>query len=747
MIIDRNLKPYVIFYKETISRAIERIVKERESIICAVDEHNHMYGLFTNGDFLRWLINNSDNGLNNPVSDLINKNYIYAREDDSPEKIERLLDKVQYVPIIDQQQHLTAIARRRTRKIKLDSFTISEEESSFIIAEIGINHNGNLEIAKQLVDEAVLAGANCAKFQMRDMSTLYINQGNPNDVRENLGAQYTLDILSRFQLSNSEMFEVFDYCKEKGILPLCTPWDLNTLRLLEDYGMPAYKVASADMTNHELLRALGKIGKPLICSTGMSDEEEIIDTVKLLKSLGMQYILLQCNSTYPAPFKDINLKYLNRLIEIGDCIVGYSGHERGICVPIAAVARGAKVIEKHITLDRDMEGNDHKVSLLPHEFKTMVDGIRQVEQALGTDGPRRITQGERMNRATLAKSLVINRDLKSGQIITAEMIEVRSPGRGLQPNRLNELIGQAAQRDFRQGDFFYPADLEVKKGIARDYRFDRPWGVPVRYHDFKQILAKSNPDFLEFHLSYKDMDQSLDQFFDKQYDLDLVVHSPDLFRGDHLLNLASDDEAHRRRSISELQRVVEITKELKRYFKRAERPLIVASLGGFSKEGFVSSDHREAMYANIADSLSQIEMDGVEIVGQTLPPFPWYFGGQLYLNLFVDPADTAAFCYKYGYRLCLDISHSQLACNQFRWSMAEFVDQIAPYIAHLHIVDAEGVDSEGLQIGEGSIDFAALSKQLREVAPKASFIPEVWQGHENEGEGFWFALKCLEKWF
>lgn len=617
----------------------------------------------------------------------------------------------------------------------------------YIVAEIGINHNGQLKLAKRLIDAAKDAGANCAKFQMRHLASLYTNAGNPDDPAENLASQYTLDLLTRFELPPKAMFEAFDYCKTLGIMPLCTPWDIVSLEKLETYSMEGYKVASADMTNHNLLRAIAKTGKPLILSTGMSTEKEIQESVALLKQLGVQYVLLHCNSTYPAPFKDVNLRYMHRLREIGDCPVGYSGHERGFHVPIAAVAMGARAIEKHITLDKNMEGNDHKISLLPREFKQMVKNIRQVEDALGSEAPRQITQGERMNRANLAKSLVATRDLKAGEQITEDMVAVKSPGRGLQPNRLHELIGRFAKRSFQSGDFFYPTDLGNESVQAKSYHFRRPFGVPVRYHDFKQLLALSNPDFLEFHLSYKDMDQDIRHFFDHEYDLGLVVHSPDLFARDHLLNLASEDEAYRRRSIKELARVVDITRELKAYFKRADKPLIVASLGGFSKDGFCDQSERKEMYERVADSLARIDRQGVEIVAQTLPPYPWYFGGQLYSNLFIDPYDTADFCARYGSRLCFDTSHSKLSCNYFNWSFREFIDCVGPYIAHLHIADAEGVDKEGLQIGEGDIDFPSLSKQLEKVAPNASFIPEIWQGHENSGEGFWIGLERLRKFF
>ncbi|MBD1936515.1 N-acetylneuraminate synthase family protein [Microcoleus sp. FACHB-68] len=633
-----------------------------------------------------------------------------------------------------------------SQSIQIDQFTIDAKSATFIIAEIGINHNGSLALAKQLIDKAVEVGANCAKFQMRHLPSLYHNAGNSNDPSEDIGSQYTLDLLARFQLSPQELFAAFDYCRQRDILPLCSVWDLESLLQLEQYGMPAYKVASADLTNHDLLTALAKTGKPLLCSTGMSTEDEIIESVALLKRLGAVYMLLHCNSTYPTPFKDVNLNYLERLQDIGECLIGYSGHERGIYTAIAAIAKGAKVIEKHFTLDKSMEGNDHKVSLLPEEFQAMVQGIREVEQGLGTAAPRRISQGELMNRATLAKSLVINCDLEPGQVITAEMIIVKSPGKGLQPNRKSDLIGLKAKRHLKAGDFFFVGDLAQDTVKSRYYTFNRPWGLPVRYHDFQTILAKSNPDLLEFHLSYRDLEQDIHQFFNQTYDLDLVVHSPELFAGDHLLNLCALDENYRQHSVRELQRVIDVTRTLKPFFKKASRPLIVGNLGGFTTDAPIPASERRRWYDLIAKSLSELDTDGVEIIPQTLPPFPWYFGGQLYLNLFVEPDDTVEFCREYGYRVCLDISHSKLASNHYNWSFNQFIKQVAPHTAHFHIADAAGVDGEGLQIGEGDIDFRALAESLEKAAPASSFIPEIWQGHHNAGEGFWIALEKLEKW-
>lgn len=746
MIIEKNLTKYIIFSEDSIMNALKKISDNQSQIIFSVAESGVLEGILTDGDFRRWLVSQDAINLNQPVSKISNKNFKFAFFKENREKIQSYFsDEIKFIPLLDENRRLVAIARSRPRNIQIGDFTIDAESPTFIIAEIGNNHNGSLELAKKLIDAAQAAGANCAKFQMRHLTSLYRNAGDANDASEDLGSQYTLDLLSRFQLNTEDMFAAFDYCRERDIIPMCTPWDLQSLSLLEEYGMQAYKVASADLTNHNLLTALAKTGKPLICSTGMSTEAEIRESVTLLKSLGTMYVLLHCNSTYPAPFKDVNLAYLDRLKEIAESPVGYSGHERGINVAVAAVAKGAKVIEKHLTLDKSMEGNDHKVSLLPEELKAMVTGIRQVEAALGTATERRLSQGELMNREILAKSLVINRDLQLGEIITADMIEVKSPGQGLQPNRKADLIGSRAKRAFKTGDFFFPSDLLTQQVEARNYSFKRPWGVPVRYHDFQGILAKTNPDLLEFHLSYKDLEQDIHQYFDQPYDLDLVVHSPELFSSDHVLNLCSRDENYRQRSIKELQQVIDITRALKPFFKRSSRPCIVTNVGGFTIDAPLHPSQRSELYDLLFDSLSALDTQDVEIIPQTMPPFPWHFGGQRYHNLFVDPQDTAEFCDKHGYRVCLDVSHSKLTCNHHKLSFKEFIEKIAPLTAHLHIADAEGVDGEGLQIGEGNIDFPALAEDLEKTAPQASFIPEIWQGHKNEGEGFWISLEKLEQ--
>ena len=296
-------------------------------------------------------------------------------------------------------------------KIQIERFEIGDTRS-FIIAEIGNNHNGDFERAKLMIDKAVEMGADCAKFQMRQMKEVYRSRSLEKS-GEDLGTEYIIDLLNRFELSVDQQKQLADYCSQKGILYLCTPWDITSVDILESFGVAAYKVASADLTNLPLLDRLAKTKKPLILSTGMSTTDEVKFTVAFLTERKVQFVLLHCNSTYPAPLHDINLKWM-KSIEAIHPLVGYSGHERGIAVSMAAVALGAKIIERHFTLDRMMEGPDHAASLEFNEFKEMISGIREIESALGSAESRSLSQGEMINRENLGKSLVASIELKWG---------------------------------------------------------------------------------------------------------------------------------------------------------------------------------------------------------------------------------------------------------------------------------------------------------------------------------------------
>jgi sialic acid synthase SpsE/sugar phosphate isomerase/epimerase len=749
IVIDRNIETYVVSADASIRNALQCIQNNKHGFVFAIKGGGYLAGILTDGDFRRWIIEKKNPDLDSPVETIMNQEFTTKRFGTTIRKIDRLFGEViRFVPLIDDRGRLMAIALPREESFQIEGRDIGKGYPIFMIAEIGNNHNGDFELAKTLVDEAISAGADSVKFQMRDLKTLYRTADSQKDAREDLSAQYTLDLLTRFQLEPEELFRIFDYCRDKRTIPLCTPWDERSLERLEEYGMSAYKAASADLTNHELLKAMMQTGKPLICSTGMSTDVEINDAVALLKDGGARYALLHCNSTYPAPFKDLNLAFIHSLREIGDCPVGYSSHDRGINIAIATASMGVNIIEKHFTLDKEMEGNDHRISLLPSEFSAMVEAIREVELAIGNANTgRHLSQGEVMNRENLSKSVIAECKIKAGEIIRENMLAIRSPGRGLPPYRKHELIGHQAVRDMNPSDFFFISDLGESKISARNFNFGRPFGIPVRYHDVKKLLKLSNFDLAEFHLSYMDMELDPADFIDGPMELDFVVHAPELFAGDHTMDLCSSDPDYRAESIRELGRVIETTRLIGKFFPNTERPRIIINAGGFTKDAMLPHTDRIGLYEMVLDALESIETGDVEIIAQTMPPFPWHFGGQRYHNLFTDADEIAEIWGSHEHRVCLDISHSKLACTHFNKSFSEFLKKVAPHTAHAHIADAEDIDGEGLQIGEGDIDFAAFGKAFAEFMPDVSFIPEIWQGHRNGGEGFWPALAHLEKYF
>lgn len=621
---------------------------------------------------------------------------------------------------------------------------IGKDSSTFVIAEIGNNHNGSLERAKELVDLAVDAGADCVKFQLRNLEALYRKKSLSKD-DDDLGSEYIIDLLRKYELSAEQHLELFNYCKQKEVEYICTPWDTPSADELNRWGVSAFKVASADFTNLPLIEHLISFKKPLILSTGMSSDEEIRKVVAFLKDRGANFAVLHCNSTYPAPFHAINLNYLKTLSQIHS-VVGYSGHERGIAVSLAAVALGSQIIERHLTLDRHMEGPDHAASLEPKDFAELVKGIREIEPALGSDGPRQLSQGELINRENLAKSVVASRPIKTGDTLKKEDLLVKSPGKGLSPLKLTELIGRQAKRDLDTEDYFFDTDLLDAETTARSYSFTRPWGIPIRFHDARNFIEAFNPPLVEFHFSYNELNLNPENFLDSVYpDIDFVVHAPELFQNSVLMDLAATEKEERAHSIQETQRVIDLTRKLKKFFPKTQRPVIVANIGGFSMDDFIPASEKDARYELFFDSLSKLDLEGVELTPQTMAPFPWHFGGQRYQNLFVLPDEIAKVCSEKGIRICLDVSHSTLTSNYFKINFEDFVAKTAPYTAHIHMGDASGVDGEGIQVGTGEINFKKLCQQLQQYCPQASFIPEIWQGHKNMGQEFRVALERLEE--
>lgn len=327
-----------------------------------------------------------------------------------------------------------------------------------IIAEAGVNHNGSIEVAKQLVQKAKEAGVDYIKFQTFKASKLVTKSAKQAEYQQkNIGkegdSQYQM--LKKLELSPEEHEILIDYCKELGIKFFSTAFDFDSIDYLHSLNLGLWKVPSGEVTNYPFLKRIAAYNEPTILSTGMCDMQDVRNAVEALYKNGLSkenLILLHCNTEYPTPFEDVNLKAMEALREEFGVEVGYSDHTKGIEVPIAAVALGATVIEKHFTLDRNMEGPDHKASLEPDELKAMVSAIRNIEKAVGGDGTKHVSESERKNIAIARKSIVAACDIKAGETFTEENLTVKRPGNGISPMRWEEIVGQKAKKDFNEDE-------------------------------------------------------------------------------------------------------------------------------------------------------------------------------------------------------------------------------------------------------------------------------------------------------
>ncbi len=322
---------------------------------------------------------------------------------------------------------------------------------TFIIAEAGVNHNGNVELAKKLVDEATLAGCDCVKFQSFKAELLASKKAQKAAYQnETTDAQESqLDMLKKLELSKEETMLLQSYCKEKGIMFLSTPFEEESLALLVSLGIKLIKIPSGEITNLPFLRAINKTELPVILSTGMSTLAEIADALKVLCNCNVS--LLHCTTEYPCPFDAVNLTAMQTMRDAFGLPVGYSDHTQGIEIPIAAVAMGATIIEKHFTLDKNMEGPDHKASLEPHELSAMVTAIRNIEQAFG-DGIKQASYAEQGNIAVARRSIVSKTAIAKGDVFTEANLTCKRPGNGMSPMLWDDVLGKVATKDYAEDD-------------------------------------------------------------------------------------------------------------------------------------------------------------------------------------------------------------------------------------------------------------------------------------------------------
>jgi len=629
-------------------------------------------------------------------------------------------------------------------EIKIGSKKIGGTNPVYIIAEIGLNHQGDVKLAKKLINYATEAKADCVKFQKRSLKKVYRSGTLNNIEKEEHGSHYLLHHIKKSELSNKDMRELRNYCADKNVDFLCTPWDEESLKFLSSLNLPAFKIASADMFNLKLIREVARLKKPLIISTGMSFLSEIEHLVDFLNKLKAQYILLHCNSTYPAPYHDINLKFIGTMQDKFNCHVGYSGHEQGIAVSLAAVSLGAKVIEKHITLDRNMPGPDHKASLEPEEFRELVKQVRNIESALG-EPVRYPSRGEYLNREALSKSIVTSRNIKQGSVLKYSDLELRSPGKGTSPLKLDFFVGKKLiKRDVPRHDYLLESDINSasnelhSQGTGRS-SIKHKWGIVARMSDIDSLLYR-NPNFVEIHLT--DADINGGKNYKKNYEVDLTVHGPE-YNGDLLLNLSSLDDEVRRKSVDFFNKALDHARKLKKLFKNRNKLVkFIIHPGGMNMESALL-DKIPQLNKNFIDSLKKLRSNGFDLLPENMPGLAWYFGGQWHQASFMDADEIVKFSRKTGYGITFDTSHAALYCNLYGKNLLEFTKKILPVVKYIHISDGAKFNGEGLQIGDGTVNFKDILPHL--IKKNVWFLPEIWQGHKFGGEGFVRAINNLKK--
>jgi N-acetylneuraminate synthase len=354
--------------------------------------------------------------------------------------------------------------------VKIQNFKIGKNNPCFIIAEAGVNHNGDVDTAHKLIDAAKLSGADAVKFQSFKAEALVTPQSKKAhyQLQTTCGDDSQFSMLKKLELSAREQAKLKNHCDEKGMLYLCTPYEVESADLLEKIGVDAYKVASTDTSNTPFLRYLAKKNIPVLLSTGMSCLGDVEESVDELRNHGLdgKIIILQCTSEYPAPVEEINLRAMQTMEMAFRCPVGFSDHTQGIGASPWAVAVGACVIEKHFTLDRSMEGPDHNASIEPKEMALLVKTIRDVELALG-DGIKKIMPSERKNKTKMQKSLVAAHKILAGTTIQMEDLVCKRPGNGLPPKWLDRVIGRQAAKELEKEEVLTLDTIDWRKNNAR----------------------------------------------------------------------------------------------------------------------------------------------------------------------------------------------------------------------------------------------------------------------------------------
>ncbi len=602
-----------------------------------------------------------------------------------------------------------------------------------VIAEIGINHNGDYELAKSLIKESYLSDCYGIKFQYRNLDRSYID----NQAKE-IGDDLLKSEIKRCYLNTKQICSLSDFCKEElGLkvgISFFSAEDINDFSDINKY-FDFFKVPSVEFTNNELIKKLEETGKKIIFSTGCQDEKTILKQIKSLNPDNS--ILMHCISNYPLEIYNAKLGYLKHLKEIWKGEIGYSSHDKDWKVCISALTIGVSYIERHITKNKMEFGLDHSTSSTPEEFKELCYFAKELPLALQGEEERVLNAGELINKQNLGRSPYLTKSVKKGEILKRNDFVWRSPQVGLTYENIDEYICKKLIKSIHKTQPLCIHHYEEKKYTVSEkdhWLENKKISIPVRIHDAKKIKRILNVKHHELHLSYSEV-LSKDLLNRENYfeDIKYSIHLPDYIDSNTILDPFSEDKVTKNKSNEIIKNCVELSLSLFELTKK-EIP-IVGSFSTLHKSKEYSINLINDFCKNISNKNKYF------LVPQLLPPVAWYFGGSVKLELF-NSLEDLKIMQKIECDYCLDISHAFM-CGFKEKNFLTFLSNNFNLVKHLHIAGAEGLDGEGESLKKMT---ALQQKFLNEVMDLPCIkVIEVWQGHLNNFIGFKKALCELEE--
>lgn len=596
-----------------------------------------------------------------------------------------------------------------------------------IIAEIGINHNGCLNTARQLVTEAARSGASGVKFQYRNLANVY------SGATREIGDEILSKEIARNYLDPDLLLELADLARSLDIEAGISFFEVADM---EDFGerlesFDFFKVPSVELTNRELIDAMLATGRPIFISTGGHSQRQVNDALGRLSA--PNWMPFHCISNYPTAIQNARLGYIHHLREHWGREVGYSSHDDHWEVCLIAMQLGARVIERHITLDKAGEGLDHSSSSTPDEFARLSVFAANMHLLPAGNEARSPNQGELVNLQNLGRSYYAVRDISAGETLTRADIVYRSPKTGLGREEIEAVLDKEVLVDVPADTPLIPSAFHAEAPLEDhilDFARAQRLSLPVRLHDLVHFQKEIPISAFEFHLSFEESRSQIDV---SSYDADkeYSVHLPDYINPTQLMDPFSPDSAQRVGSLDILDRTMAFAKRLQ---DLTGKPVPV--VGSFS----VVHGDLDRFYADYAGLIAAYRESGVDLLPQWLPPIAWYFGGSVRLQAF-NALDDVEQVKRQDMAICMDVCHLLMGQNFHGFSAGAVLDELQGKTRHVHIADAAGFDAEGLQIGEGEPQNLAIIE--RAVGFDCMKVIEVWQGHFDRGAGFKKALAAL----